>query len=88
MGMSVEPWIVAWPRSARMPPPGRPMLPSSSCTSVAVRISLHAGGVLGPADRVADRAVRSGPLFASSVSATLRKVSRGVPQTCSTSSGV
>ena len=30
VGMSVEPWMLAWPRSARIPPPGRPMLPSSS----------------------------------------------------------
>src|SRR6478609_1017064 len=30
VGMSVEPWMLAWPRRARMPPPGRPMLPSSS----------------------------------------------------------
>src|SRR5882724_5657716 len=28
--MSVEPWMLAWPRRARIPPPGRPMLPSRS----------------------------------------------------------
>ena len=38
VGMSVEPWMFAWPRSARMPPPGLPMLPSSSCTIEAARM--------------------------------------------------
>jgi hypothetical protein len=38
VGMSVEPWIEAWPRSARMPPPGRPMLPSRDCRIAAVRM--------------------------------------------------
>ena len=36
--MSVEPWIEAWPRKARMPPPGRPMFPSSSWMIAAVRM--------------------------------------------------
>jgi hypothetical protein len=36
--MSVEPWIDACPRSARIPPPGRPMLPSSDCTIAAARM--------------------------------------------------
>ena len=36
--MSVEPWMLEWPRMAMMPPPGRPMLPSSSCRMPAVRI--------------------------------------------------
>ena len=36
--MSVEPWIDAWPRSAMMPPPGRPMFPSSSWMIAAVRM--------------------------------------------------
>jgi hypothetical protein len=30
VGMSVEPWIDACPRSTMIPPPGRPMFPSSS----------------------------------------------------------
>src|SRR6266699_3082933 len=38
VGMSVEPWIEACPRSARMTPPGRPMLPSSACRIEAVRM--------------------------------------------------
>jgi hypothetical protein len=36
--MSLEPWIVAWPRIAMIPPPGRPMLPSSSCRIEAARM--------------------------------------------------
>ena len=36
--MSVEPWIVAWPRSAMIPPPGRPMFPRRSCRMAAVRM--------------------------------------------------
>src|SRR5271157_1533338 len=38
VGISVEPWIEAWPRRARMPPPGRPILPRSDCRIVAARI--------------------------------------------------
>src|SRR5918911_723081 len=34
--MSVEPWIEACPRRAMIPPPGRPMLPSSSWRVAAV----------------------------------------------------
>ena len=36
--MSVEPWIDACPRSAMIPPPGRPMLPSNNWTIVEARI--------------------------------------------------
>ena len=36
--MSVEPWMEAWPRRAMIPPPGRPMLPSSSWRMAAVRM--------------------------------------------------
>src|SRR5919206_453738 len=38
--MSVEPWMFAWPRRARMPPPGRPMLPSSSCSTAEARVDV------------------------------------------------
>ena len=36
--MSVLPWIELWPRMAMIPPPGRPMLPSSSWMMPAVRM--------------------------------------------------
>src|SRR5689334_22515266 len=39
MALSVLPWMLAWPRSAFMPPPGRPILPSSSWRMAAVRMS-------------------------------------------------
>ena len=38
MAWSVAPWTLAWPRMALMPPPGRPMLPSSSCMIAALRM--------------------------------------------------
>jgi hypothetical protein len=38
VGMSVDPWMLACPRIAMMPPPGRPMLPSSSWMIAAVRM--------------------------------------------------
>ena len=53
--MSVEPWIDACPRSAMMPPPGRPMLPEQQLEDRAGADHLHAGGVLRPADGVAER---------------------------------
>lgn len=31
--------MLAWPRSAMMPPPGRPMLPISNCRIAAVRMN-------------------------------------------------
>jgi hypothetical protein len=39
MPLSVPPWMLAWPRKALMPPPGRPMLPSSSCSIAAACIN-------------------------------------------------
>src|SRR5947207_2611879 len=42
--MSVEPWMFAWPRSARMPPPGRPMLPRRGWLVEAARIPCPADG--------------------------------------------
>jgi hypothetical protein len=36
--MSVDPWIEQCPRSAMIPPPGRPILPRSDCTIAAERI--------------------------------------------------
>src|SRR5215471_753595 len=36
--MSVEPWMLQWPRIAMMPPPGRPTFPSRSWRIAAARI--------------------------------------------------
>src|SRR6266571_4524662 len=38
VGTSVDPWIDAWPRNARIPPPGRPMFPRSSWMIAAARM--------------------------------------------------
>ena len=75
--MSVEPWMVAWPRSARMPPPGRPMLPSSSCRTLAARDHLRADRVLRPARRRSRwRPSSRGPSSRASASATARNCLR------------
>ena len=52
VGMSVEPWMLACPRRAMMPPPGRPMLPKQQLDDRGAADVLHADGVLRPADRV------------------------------------
>ena len=70
--MSVEPWMVAWPRSAMMPPPGRPMLPSSSWTIAAVRMILRADACAGSSPRRTRSAVvRSRPVFSVTASRDL-----------------
>ena len=86
--MSVEPWIDACPRSARMPPPGRPMLPSSSCRIAAVRMYCTPTVCWVQPTEYTIAEVRSRPEFAHSASATSRKDSRGTPHTRSTISGV
>ena len=86
--MSVEPWIDAWPRSAMMPPPGRPMLPSSSWMIAARADDLHADGVLRPADRVGDRAgAARGPSSSQSASATSEELLDRQPHASATISG-
>jgi hypothetical protein len=86
--MSVEPWIDACPRSAMMPPPGRPMLPSSSCRIEAVRMYCTPTVCCVQPTEYTKADVRSRPEFSHSASATWRNVSRGTPQMCSTISGV
>ena len=63
----------AWPRSARMPPPGRPMLPEQQLEDRRGPDVLHADRVLGPADRVAEGGGALAPEFAQSASATLQE---------------
>ena len=53
--MSVEPWIDACPRRARIPPPGRPMFPSSSWRIEAVRMYCTPTVCCVQPDRVAER---------------------------------
>src|SRR5579871_984284 len=54
--MSVEPWIDAWPRSATIPPPGRPHVPEQLLDDAGGADRLDAGRVLRPADGVDERA--------------------------------
>ena len=68
--MSVEPWIDAWPRSAMMPPPGRPMFPSSSWMIAAVRMICTPTVCCVQPTAYANADVRSRPEFAQSASAT------------------
>jgi hypothetical protein len=64
--MSVEPWIDAWPRSATMPPPGRPMLPSSSWMIAAVRMIWTPTVCCVQPTAYANEPVRSRPEFSQS----------------------
>ncbi len=80
--------MLACPRSAMMPPPGRPMLPSSSCRMLAVRMYCVPTVCCVHPTAYAKALVRSRPELAVSASQTFMKVSRGIPQVSSTTSGV
>ncbi len=86
--VSVAPWMLECPRSALTPPPGRPTLPSRSCSIAAVRI------IWTPTECcVQPSAYMTVPHFCAfpvdvTTSATFRNVSFGVPQIFSTISGV
>jgi hypothetical protein len=88
VGTSVEPWIAACPRSAMMPPPGRPKFPSSSWSSAAHPMICTPYVCCVQATAYAKALVRSRPEFASSVSATWMNFSSGQPQIRETISGV
>ena len=47
------PWMLQWPRSARMPPPGRPGFPKQGLHDAGGANDLHASGVVGPSDGIA-----------------------------------
>src|SRR5690349_20868836 len=49
---SVRPWMLECPRSAFMPPPGTPMLPSSSCTIAPARRTANTLDGFGRVTRV------------------------------------
>src|SRR6266496_1059905 len=86
--MSVDPWMEACPRRARMPPPGRPMLPSSACRMAAVRMYWTPTVCWVQPTLYTNEVVRSRPEFEVSRSHTLANASGGTPQACSTISGV
>ena len=86
--MSLEPWIEAWPRIAITPPPGRPMLPSSSCRIDAARMYCEPIVCCVQPTPCTNAVVRSRPELATNSSHTLANTSCGTPQTRSTISGV
>jgi hypothetical protein len=86
--MSVDPWIDACPRNARIPPPGRPMLPSSVWRIAAVRMYCAPTVCCVQPTAYANAVVRSRPEFSVIARHTLRNSSLGTPQICSTASGV
>jgi len=88
VGMSVDPWIDACPRRAKMPPPGRPMLPSSSWRIDAARMYCTPTVCCVHPTEYTKAVVRSRPELSHTASATSMKRSRGTPQTSSTTSGV
>jgi hypothetical protein len=86
--MSVEPWMLACPRSAMMPPPGRPMLPSSVCRIEQVRMYCAPTLCCVQPTEYTHAVVRSRLLFSVTHRATCSKTSGSMPQTSATISGV
>ena len=86
--MSLDPWIEAWPRIAITPPPGRPMLPSSSCRIEAARMYWEPIVCWVQPTPWTKAVVRSRPEFSTKRRQTSAKTSCGTPQTCSTIAGV
>ena len=80
--------MLACPRIAMIPPPGRPMLPSSSWMIAAVRMNCTPTVCWVQPTAYTTAAVRSRPDAAAQASATSRNCSLGTPQTSSTTSGV
>ena len=76
------------PRSAFMPPPAMPMLPSSSCTMAPVRMICEPIECCVQPSAYRMVAARSVVAVDASISQTFRNLSRGVPQTRSTISSV
>ena len=88
MALSVLPWMFACPRSAFIPPPGRPMFPSRSCRTAPDRISCDP--VVWWVSPTAYTIVMtlSGRPISPTIWATLRKSSLGMPVIEDTISGV
>ena len=86
--MSVMPCTLAWPRSALMPPPAMPMLPSSCWMMAMVRMFWEPTecSVQPSAYRLV--IVLFGAAVSAMYSQTLRKASFGVPVILLTISGV
>jgi len=80
--------MLAWPRRARMPPPGRPTLPSSSWMMAPARMYCTPTVCCVQPTEYTRAVVRSRPEFAVHASHTRRNSSSGTPHTSSTISGV
>ena len=76
------------PRSAFMPPPATPMLPSSSCTIAPVRIICEPIECCVQPSAYMMVIARVGVAVEAIISQMCRTLSLGVPQTRSTISGV
>ncbi len=86
--MSVMPWTLEWPRSALMPPPGTPMLPSSSWIIAAERMFCDPLECCVQPSAYMMVMVRS-PLPVEPINSTIAwNLSFGVPVMFSTTSGV
>lgn len=77
-----------WPRSAFIPPPAMPMLPSSSCTIAPVRMICAPIEWWVQPSAYSTVPARPGTAVLASISHTFRNLSFGVPQTCWTMSAV
>ena len=78
--MSVEPWIDAWPRSAMIPPPGRPMLPEQQLEDRRGRgCTARRPCAASSRPRRRTPTCARGPELSHSASATWRNCSRGMP---------
>ncbi len=86
--MSVQPWMLECPRSAFTPPPGRPTLPSTSCSVAAARIICTPTECCVQPSAYMMVPQRAAVPVEVTTSATLRNSSLGVPQIFSTISGV
>ena len=86
--MSVTPCTLECPRSAFTPPPGRPMLPSSSWIMAMVRMFWLPTVCCVQPSAYRMVLVLSGADISPSISHTFRNLSCGVPQILLTISGV
>ena len=80
--------MLACPRRAYTPPPGRPMLPSSSWMIAPPRMYCAPTLCCVQPTLYTNAVVRSRPEFAVQARQTSSNAARGTPQTSCTSSGV
>ncbi|MNZ92662.1 hypothetical protein D3C78_1116940 [compost metagenome] len=80
--------MLEWPRRAFIPPPGMPMLPSSSCTMAPVRIICEPTVCWVQPRAYMMVIALPGCAVSAMASQTLSMVSCGVPQMLLTTSGV